>query len=171
MTDTLDEQDPASDAAQALRQTRVRRFSVLVTLTLILACNAVILLGIWASGINLDGVFRAPDRFDSNRDECLRYNWHKVSGVQQPVRLCYEWINLSDPSGNTHTFQPDTEIVLGMDGKLHYARGEWVDSRLLLLLAFAGAVLAAGMTLSKFLITRYRTRLETQSTRKQSPSV
>ena len=157
MTDTVNEQDGAS---QTPSQRRVRRFSVLVTLALIIVCNAVILLGVRASGINLDLAWRTPDRFDPNRDECLRYTWHKVSGVQQPVRLCYEWINLSDPSGNTHTFQPGTEIVLGGDGKLHYAQGERVDSRLFLLLAFAGAVLAAGMALSKFLITRYRLRQE-----------
>jgi len=157
MTDTVNEQDGAS---QTPCQRRVRRFSALVTLALIIVCNAVILLGVRASGINLDLAWRTPDRFDPNRDECLRYTWHKVSGVQQPVRLCYEWINLSDPSGNTHTFQPGTEIVLGGDGKLHYAQGERVDSRLFLLLAFAGAVLAAGMALSKFLITRYRLRQE-----------
>jgi hypothetical protein len=155
MTDAPDEQENATEA-----QRRLRRFSVLVTLALILVCNGIILLGIWASGVNLDGLFRAPDRFDPKRHECLRYNWHKVSGVQQPVRLCYEWIDLSDPTGNTHTFQPDTEIVLGADGKLHYAQGERVDSRLWLLLAFAGAVLAAGMALSKFLIARYRLRQE-----------
>ena len=157
MTETLNEED---DAPQTPCQRRVRRFTVLVTLTLIIVCNGVILLGVWASGINLDLAWRAPDRFDSYRDECLRYTWHKVSGVQQPVRLCYEWINLSDPSGNTHTFQPGTEIVLGGDGKLHYAQGERVDARLWLLLAFAGAVLAAGMALSRFLITRYRRRQE-----------
>ncbi len=157
MAETHNEQD---DAPQTPRQRRVRRFSILVTLTLIVACNAVILLGVWASGINLDLAWRTPDRFDPSRDECLRYTWHKVSGVQQPVRLCYEWINLSDPSGNTHTFQPGTEIVLGGDGKLHYAQGERVDSRLLLLLAFAGVVLAGAMALSKFLITRYRLRQE-----------
>ncbi len=157
MTETGNEQD---EAPQTPRQRRVRRFTVLVTLTLIIVCNAVILLGVRASGINLDLAWRTPDRFDSNRDECLRYTWHKVSGVQQPVRLCYEWINLSDPSGNTHTFQPGTEIVLGTDGRLHYAQGERVDSRLWLLLAFAGAVLAAGMALSRFLITRYRRRQE-----------
>jgi len=157
MTEAINEQ---GGAAETLRQRRVRRFSVLVTLGLILVCNAVILLGIWTSGINLDGLFRTPDRFDPGRNECLRYTWHKVSGVQRPVRLCYEWIDLTDPSGNTHTFHPDTEIVLGGDGKLHYAPAERVDSRLLLLLAFAGVVLAAGMALSKFLITRYRLRQE-----------
>jgi hypothetical protein len=157
MTDALNERDAAGEA---LRQRRLRRYSVLVTLALIVLCNTVILFGVWTSGVNLEGLYRTPDRFDPNRDECLRYNWRKVSGVQQPVRLCYEWINLSDPSGNTHTFQADTDIVLGADGKLHYAQEERVDSRLLLLLAFVGVVLAAGMAASKFLIARYRARLD-----------
>ncbi|MEK7294523.1 MAG: hypothetical protein AAB049_06050 [Nitrospirota bacterium] len=163
MTDASNEQDADAGTAGALRQQRVRRFSMLITLTLIVLCNAMILLSIWASGINLDSLFHAPDRFTPGRDECIRYNWHKVSGVQQPVRLCYEWINLSDPTGNTHTFQEDTDIVLGADGKLHYEHGKLVDARLLLLLAFAGTVLALGMALSKFLIARYRLRLETMS--------
>ncbi len=154
MTDTPTEQDEAAE-----RQRCLRRFSMLVTLVLIVACNVVILFGIRASGINLDGLFQTPDRFDPKRDECLRYNWHKVSGVQQPVRLCYEWINHSDPSGNTHTFQPGTEIVLGADGKLHYAPEERVDSRLWLLLAFIGLVLAGGIALSRFLVGRYRARI------------
>jgi len=155
-----DESIQLDNAAEALRQRRVRRFSVLITLTLIVICNAVILIGLWATGINVESLFQAPDFFSPSRDVCLRYTWHKVSGVQQPVRLCYEWINLSDPSGNTHTFPPDTEIVLGADGKLHYARGTEVDARVLLLLAFIGSVLAGGIALSKFLIARYRARLE-----------
>lgn len=160
MTDTHNEQDADAGTAEALRLRRVRRFSVLITLTLIVLCNAIILLGIRASGINLDGLFRSPDHFSPSRDVCLRHNWHKVSGVQEPVRLCYEWINLSDPTGNTHTFQEDTDIVLGADGKLHYEDGGQVDSRLFVLLAFAGTVLALGMALSKFLIACYRLRLE-----------
>ncbi|MSQ77969.1 MAG: hypothetical protein EXR97_05935 [Nitrospiraceae bacterium] len=163
MTDTRNEQDTDAGTAEALRQKRVRRFSVLITLALIVLCNAIILLSIWASGITLDSLFHAPDRFNPGRDECVRHNWHKVSGVQQPVRLCYEWINLSDPTGNTHTFQEDTDIVLGADGKLHYEQGGWVDARLFVLLAFAGTVLALGMALSKFLIARYRLRLEAMS--------
>ena len=168
MADTRNEQDVDAGTAEALRQRRVRRFSVLTTLALIVLCNAIILLGIRASGINLDGLFRSPDRFSPSRDVCLRYNWHKVSGVQEPVRLCYEWINLSDPTGNTHTFQEDTDIVLGADGKLHYEDSGRVDSRLFVLLAFAGTVLALGMALSKFLIARYRLRLEAMSRTKPS---
>jgi hypothetical protein len=90
--------------------------------------------------------------------------------VQQPVRLCYEWINLSDPTGNTHTFQEDTDIVLGADGKLHYEQDGQVDARLFILLAFAGTVLALGMTLSKFLIARYRLRMESLVTKNRQPS-
>jgi hypothetical protein len=168
MTDTRNEQDADAGTTEALRQGPVRRFSVLITLTLIVLCNTIILLGIWASGINLDSLFHAPDRFNPGRDECVRYNWYKVSGVQQPVRLCYEWINLSDPTGNTHTFQEDTDIVLGADGKLHYEPGERAAARLFILLAFAGTVLALGMALSKFLIARYRLRLEAMSRTKPS---
>ncbi len=160
MTDALNEQGAVATTAEALRHSRVRRFSLLVALALIIACNTVIALGVWASGVNLDSLFRTPDLFNPAQDECLRHSWHKVSGVQQPVRLCYEWIDRSDPSGNTHTFQPDTGIVLGADGKLHYEHGERVDSRLFVLLAFVGAVLALGVAASRFLIARYRARLE-----------
>ena len=168
MTDTRNEQDADAGTTEALRQGRVRRFSVLITLTLIVLCNTIILLGIWASGINLDSLFHAPDRFNPGRDECVRYNWYKVSGVQQPVRLCYEWIDRSDPSGNTHTLQADTGIVLGADGKLHYEHGERVDLRLFVLLAFVGAVLALGVAVSRLLITRYRVRLEAADSDKPS---
>jgi len=155
---THEQRDQAGTAAEPSRQARLRRFSLLVSAALFLLCNAVIALGIWASGINVDSLFRTPDLFNPGRDECLRYSWHKVSGVQQPVRLCYEWINHSDPSGNTHTFQPDTGIVLGADGKLHYEHGERVDSRLFILLAFVGAVLALGVAASRLVISRYDKR-------------
>jgi hypothetical protein len=168
MTDTRNTQDAGSGMDEALRQRRMRRFSLLTTLTLIVLCNAIILFSIWASGINLDGLFHTPDHFSPSRDVCLRYNWHKVSGVQQPVRLCYEWINLSDPTGNTHTFQEDTDIVLGADGKLHYEHGGRVDPRLFILLAFVGAVLALGMVVSRFLIARYRVRQEASSNARSS---
>ena len=169
MTDAPHEQHVPADAATgALRQVQLRRFSILVSTVLFLFCNVAIVLGVWASGINLDSLFRTPDLFKPSRDVCLRHGWHKVSGVQQPVRLCYEWINLSDPSGNTHTFQADTGIVLGADGKLHYEYGERVDSRLFVLLAFAGAVLALGVAASRFLIVRYRLRLEARNSAKPS---
>ena len=94
---------------------------------MIAACNLLILLGVWISGVNPDALFTEPDHFNQSRDVCLRHSWHKVAGVQEPVRLCYEWINLSDPSGNTHVFQPDTDIVLGAFLKDVSWSGLWLN--------------------------------------------
>jgi hypothetical protein len=160
MTDTGAQSSPSETATVAATDPRLRRFSLRLMAAMIMACNLLILLGVWLSGINPDALFKTPDHFNQSRDICLRYSWHKVAGVQRPVRLCYEWINLSDPSGNTHTFQADVEIVMGADGKLHYGQGDPVDTRLALLLAFAGAVVVTGIALTRRLIERYRRQLD-----------
>jgi len=159
MTDTATEQ-VAPVNPDGGTEARVRRFSLRLMAVMIMLCNVVMLAGIWASGVNLDTLFKTPDHFNQSRDVCLRYSWHKVAGVQQPVRLCYEWINLSDPSGNTHTFEADVEIVMGADGKLHYGQGGPVDTRLAVLLAFAGAVIILGIVVTRWLIGRYRRQIE-----------
>jgi hypothetical protein len=138
---------------------RLRRYTTLVTVGLILGCNAIVLLGIWGSGVNLESLFRTPDVFNPGKDICLRQSWHKVTGVEQPVRLCYEWINLSDPSGETHTFQQDTAVVQGADGALYFDHGLRADYRLLLFAAFVLAVLVGGIAAKRYLIARYRIRL------------
>src|SRR2546430_7800748 len=95
-------------AQEELQANRVRGYTYRVTAILIVLCNAVLLLGVWVSGVNLDTLFTTPDRFNTAKDICVRLSWHKVAGVERPVQLCYEWINLSDPSGDTHTFQAET---------------------------------------------------------------
>lgn len=141
---------------------RLRRYRYGVTAVMILLCNAVILLGVWGSGVNLDQLVRMPDLFDPTKDICLRVSWHKVAGLDQAIRLCSEWINLSDPSGDTHQFQRDTTVVQGADGKLYFDHGSRVDYRLFLLGAFVVAAIALGIMLKRYLIARYRARLETQ---------
>ncbi|MBI4400761.1 MAG: hypothetical protein HY581_03925 [Nitrospirae bacterium] len=144
---------------------RLRRYTYGVTAAMIVLCNAVFLLGVWGSGVNLDRLIRMPDLFDPTKDICLRLSWHKVAGLDQQVRLCSEWINLSDPSGDTHTFQRDTTVVQGADGKLYFDHGSRVDYRLFLLGAFVVAVIAFGLMLKRYLIARYRMRLETPGTK------
>ena len=80
----------------------VRRFTIGVSLAMIILCNAIVLVGLWASGINLDELAATPDVFNSKQDICLRLGWQSVTGAAEPVPLCSEWINLSDPSGKTH---------------------------------------------------------------------
>jgi hypothetical protein len=150
-------QESPSQYEQQLSQ--LRRYTTVVTVGLILGCNAIVLLGIWGSGVNIESLFRTPDVFNPAKDICLRLSWHKVAGVEQPVRLCYEWINLSDPSGHTHTFQQDTEVVQGADGNLYFDHGLRADYRLFLFAAFVLAVLLGGVAAKRFLIARYRIRL------------
>lgn len=141
---------------------KLRRFSYGVSAALILLCNAVFLAGLWGSGVNLDALVRTPDVFDPAKDVCLRLTWHQVTGGTEPVKLCNEWINLSDPSGDVHTFKPDTKVVQGGDGKLYFDHGAMVDYRFFLLTGFVAAVILAGVMLKRYLIARYRIRLNMQ---------
>lgn len=141
---------------------KLRRYSYGVSAALIVVCNAVFLAGLWGSGINLDALIRTPDVFDTTKDVCLRFTWHRVIGADEPVQLCNEWINLSDPSGETHTFQKDTKVVRGGDGKLYFDHGAQVDYRLFLLAAFVALVIGLGVATKRYLIARYRMRLDTQ---------
>ncbi|HJU06052.1 MAG TPA: hypothetical protein VJ692_12950 [Nitrospiraceae bacterium] len=155
---------PVGELPQPDRQdARLRRYSLIVTAAMIVLCNAIFLLGIWGSGVNLDELIRTPDLFNPLKDICLRLMWRKVEGEAQPIQLCSEWINLSDPSGNTHSFQKQTEVVKGGDGKLYFDHGVRVDYRLFLFAGFIIAIIIFGFALRRFLIRRYRRRLEAAS--------
>ena len=159
----------AGEDAEDRRSRKVRRYAAWVTVLMIVLCNAVFLLGIWGSGVNLDRLIRFPDIFNPSQDICLRLGWHRVVGSDAPVQLCSEWINLADPSGETHRFQTETQVVLGADGKLYFDHGERVDYRLLLFIVFVAAVVGSGILLKRHLITRYRLRLETAGAKSSSP--
>lgn len=144
------------------RERQVRRYASRVTIAIIVLCNTILLLGLWTSGVDLDRLIRGPDVFDPEKDVCVRVGWHKVAGMDKPVRLCSEWINLSDPSGKTHTFQRDTSVVEGADGRLYFDHGARVDHRIVLLGVFVLVIISAGIMLNRHLIARYRARLEAQ---------
>lgn len=147
-----------TDADQRDRQ--VRRYATRVTIGVTVLCNSLFLIGVWASGVDLDRLIRMPDEYDPRQDVCVRFAWHRVAGLEEPVRLCSEWINLSDPSGNTHQFQRDTAVVQSADGKLYFEHAPRVGYRLLVIVVFVILVIAFGMVLNRYLIARYRLRLE-----------
>jgi hypothetical protein len=151
----------ATDQLEEHKQRKLRRYTYGVSILLVVLCNAVFLLGLWGSRVNLDTLIRMPDHFDPTKDVCLRLGWHRVTGAEDPVELCNEWINLSDPSGETHRFQQDTKVVQGADGKLYFDHPARVDYRLFLLGGFVVAVITSGVLLKRHLIARYRLRLET----------
>ena len=142
------------------RASKVRRFTVGVSLAIMILCNAIVLIGLWASGINLDELAATPDVFNSKQDICLRLGWKSVAGATDPVRLCSEWINLSDPSGKTHQIQREVKLRQGPDGQYYVDRGVRADYRLLILMLFVVAVIAFGLVAKWYLVSRYRLRLE-----------
>ena len=146
------------------REEKVRRFATRMTIVVIVLCNTVVLGGIRASGLNLDRLILAPDVYDPRKDVCVRFGWQRVAGVDKPVRLCSEWINFSDPSGETHTFQRETTVVQGADGRLYFDHGPRVDYRLLLLGVFVLLVIGVGIWLNRYLIARYRFQLKAGGT-------
>ncbi len=137
---------------------KVRRFTVRLAVGFIIGGNALFLLGLWASGLDLDKVFAERDFFDPTKDICLRMAWYKPTGEKDPVRLCKEWIALADPSGQVHKFQKDLEIVKGTDGKV-YASSVPADGRVIAVVLLVVMIVAGGMWLQRYLIARYRARL------------
>jgi len=143
------------------RAGRVRRFGVAVSIALILICNAILLFGVWASGVNLDELVRTPDYFNAKQDICLRLTWQKVAGASEPMRLCSEWINLADPSGKTHQLQNDMKVRQGADGRYYVDQGVRADYRLLAVALFVVVVIVTGIVVKRYLVRRYQLHLDT----------
>lgn len=152
------------------RAVKLRRFSLVVSLVLVVLCNAILLGGFALSGINLDDLVQTPDFFNAKQDVCLRLTWQSVLGANEPVRLCSEWLNLSDPSGKTHFLQPDAKLKKGLDGQYYVDQGVRADYRLLMLILFVIVVIIAGVRAKWFLVNRYRLRLESTDGRRASPA-
>lgn len=155
----------AAQGDDASRDARVRRFTLGVTVVLILVCNGVFLFGMRVSGVNLDELVKTPDLFNPQSDICLRLTWQRLAGAPDPVRLCSEWINLSDPSGKPHQLDRDTKVKQGPDGHYYVDRGVQADYRLMGFVGFVAAVLIAGLVIRRYLVSRYRLQLERDAVR------
>ncbi|MDO8545767.1 MAG: hypothetical protein Q7R68_00260 [Nitrospirales bacterium] len=160
--DTLAMDATAQTASEQRNTIRVKRFTVGLTIGFIIGINALFLLVLWGSGLDLDRIFADRDFFDPGHDVCLRLAWYNPVGEKEPVRLCQEWINLGDPSGKVYRNQQDMVLVKGTDGKV-YAKEGAGDGRLVGLVVFIVALVAGGMWLQRHLIARYRSRLAASS--------
>ena len=159
---------PMTDACR--RVDKIRRFSLAVSLALVVLCNAILLLGLRLSGINLDDLVKTPDLFHAKQDVCLRLSWQSLPEKNEPVRLCSEWLHLSDPRGTTHYLQPDTKLKKGLDGRYFVDQGVQADYRLLMLMLFVTAIIIGGVRAKWSLVNRYRLRLESTEGRRASPA-
>ena len=160
---------PMTEDARRVR--KVQRFSLIISLVLMVLCNAVLFAGFTLSGINLDDLVRTPEFFNAKQDVCLRLAWRSVPEVNDPVRLCSEWLNLSDPTGTPHVLAPETKLKKGLDGQYYVDQGVQADYRLLMLIFFVTAIIIGGIRAKWFLVNRYRLRLESTDGDRISPAL
>ncbi len=149
-----------ADAAAEVRDRKVRRFASAMSVVMMVVCNAVFLFGIWVTGVSFERLVHTPDIYDPAQDICLRLAYQQVPGAENPVQFCSEWINLADSTGKTHTFQKDTQIKQGADGKFYFDYGPFVDYRLFAVVAFVAAIIVSGIRFKRHIVNRYRMRLE-----------
>ena len=150
----------AATTEEASRNAQVRRFASGVTVILIVLCNAVFLVGMRVSGVNLDDLVKTPDVFNPKSDICLRLTWQRLAGAPDPVRLCSEWINLSDTTGTPHHLDQNTKVKQGPDGRYYVDQAVRADYRLLAFVGFVAAVLLSGVLIRRYVVSRYRQQLE-----------
>ena len=139
---------------------RVQRFTNFVTIGLILGCNAVLLLGLWVSGVDLEGALAKPELFDPANGHCVGVQWTKVAGAEGLVKVCKEWIDFSDISGHTHSLASGRSLAMGADGNLYFPGQSVENYRLIALMIFAIVVMASGMWIKRQLIAKYQVRLQ-----------
>jgi len=139
---------------------RVQRFTHIVTIGLILVCNVLLLLGLWVSGVDLEAALAKPELFDPVNGDCVGVQWTKVNGADGLIKVCTQWIDFSDLSGQTHSLPPGRVLAMGADGNLYF-QGQSVENyRLIALMIFAIVVMASGMWVKRRLIANYRDRLQ-----------
>lgn len=139
---------------------RVQRFTRFVTIGLILGCNALLLLGLWVSGVDLESTLANPELYDPTNGHCVGVRWTKVAGAEGLVKVCTEWLDFSDLSGQTHSLAPGKELAVGADGNLYFPGQSRENYRLIALMIFAIVVMACGMWAKRRLIAKYQIHLQ-----------
>ena len=140
-------------------ESRFRWFSFWITLVLVIVCNALLLGGLWVSGLDLDFLLTNAELYDPANSHCVRVEWKKILGMDSPVQVCSEWLDTTDPTGQVHKLRRNEPLAMGSDGNLYYPNARKADHQLLGLLVFTAAVIFAGMWVKRFLINWYQLRL------------
>jgi hypothetical protein len=147
---------PDHDDADRRLEFRIYRHRVMVGV--IALCSVVFLGGLWALRIDLSKVF--PDsRVFSEGDICLKNETIETpTGDDERFKVCTEWIDLGDTSGNTHKMAvEDLEIRRKKDGGGFEATLKHkVNYPLIVLIGFTVAVMFGGRRLQSVLIERYK---------------
>ena len=152
-------------------ESRMGWFTSGVTLFLIVVCNALLMGGLWVSGVDLEFVLAKSDLYDPQNGHCVRVVWAQVRGVDGLIQVCSEWLDTTDLTGKVHLLRLDEPLAMGEDGNLYYERLRETDYRLLGLILYTIVVIVSGMCMKHRLIGWYRSRFyRPEPDRVESPS-
>jgi hypothetical protein len=105
-------------------------------------------------------VLAKPEIYDPANGDCVGVEWAKVNGAEGLIKICTEWIDFSDISGQTHSLPPGRALAMGADGNLYFPGQSTENYRLIALMIFAIVVMASGMWVKRQLIAKYQGRLQ-----------
>jgi hypothetical protein len=86
--------------------------------------------------------------------------WSKIAGTDGLVKVCTEWLDFSDISGETHVLPEGKTLAIGPDGNLYFSGSAADNYRLIALMIFAIVVMASGMWMKRVLIAKYHEHLQ-----------
>jgi len=139
---------------------RLKRFTLAVTGALIISCNALLLTGLWVSGIDLETALSKPELYDPANGHCVRVTWLKIVGADGLVKVCTEWLDFSDISGETHILPEGKTLAMGPDGNLYISGNAAENYRLIALMIFAIVVMVSGMWMKRVMIAKYQEHVQ-----------
>ena len=122
--------------------------------------NALLFLGLWVSGVDLESTLAKPELYDPANGDCVGVQWTKVAGAEGLVKVCTEWLDFSDISGRTHSLVPGKALAMDADGNLYFPGQSAENYRLIALMIFAIVVMASGMWAKRQLIAKYQVHLQ-----------
>ena len=146
---------------KAANDCKMRWFSWGVSIGLMVVCNALLVGGWWVSGVDLESALSKPELYDPQSGHCVGVAWAKVEGVEGLIKVCTEWLDFSDISGETHRLPPGKALAMGADGNLYFPGQAHENYRLIGLVIFVIVVVASGMWVKRFLIGKYHHHLLT----------
>ena len=98
--------------------------------------------------------------YDPTNGHCVGVRWAKVAGADGLIKVCTEWIDFSDITGQTHSLTPGKPLAMGADGNLYFSGQSTENYRLIALMIFAIVVMASGIWIKRRLIANYHVRLQ-----------
>ena len=150
--------------ARRLLELRIYRHRVMIGVAL--GCSVLFLGGLRLTGTDLNNFLPTGSRVFSEKSHvCLKTQTVPAPDGGEQFKVCTEWIDLTDTTGQIHTMKlEDLQIRPKPNGGYQANLKRAINYRLIVLVAFLGVIIFTGMRVQRVLINRFKRRLGIDST-------